>query len=160
MEKELTRQEQEEAFLKVYNETGVQKRAADAVGWTVSKAWRFIEKLRKNQPELLKTPQAPQKPHTSPKLSQPKESTLKEEKTENKANTKPQKGTMGFRTDTKKIEYWRLYADVTDTELGIMCTSAIDEYVQRHKLTEEQQAIIDIRLKALEAEKRIRQKSN
>lgn len=192
MEKELTRQEQEEIFLKVYAETNIQKEAAEAVGWDKSKAWRFIKKIREKEPErlnaamekvrtntvqvtttsvkekqeptvinakVIESPkQEPQNNEIRLKHTQPKENTLKEKRIENKANTKPQKGTMGFRANVSKIEYWRIYADVTDKELSVMCTAAIDEYIQRHELTADQQAIIDIRIQALEAERRIRNK--
>lgn len=156
MEKELTRQEQEALFLKVYNETGVQKKAAEAVGWDKSKAWRFIKKIKEKQPEQL---QVPQKPRKNIKPVQAK-TIPGEEKAQEKANTKPGKGTMGFRADLDKIEYWRMYAAVTNTELGVMCTSAIDEYIKRHGLTADQEEIINIRMKALEAERRIREKIN
>lgn len=206
MEKELTRQEQEELFLKVYAEKGTQKEAAEAVGWDKSKAWRFIKKLKEKEPERLKgattgnkdkteiitaniiesekqesqvipikiveaaqkpqetfeqiqliksTPQATQKPQTVFELKKPIETISKEE-----ANTKPQKATMGFRAEVSKIEFWRAYADATDTELGIMCTAAIDEYIQRHELTADQKEIIDIKMEALEKEKLIRAKIN
>lgn len=213
MEKELTRQEQEEIFIRIYNETGVQKEAAEAVGWDKSKAWRFVKKLKEKEPERLKgatkenkddtstgevkvasqntsqitetkdeteiitatiiesekqEPQvipvniveATQKPQTAPEPQEPIKSTPAEEKAREKANTKPQKATMGFRAEVSKIEFWRAYADATDTELGIMCTTAIDEYIQRHELTADQKEIIDIKMKALEAEKRIRGKIN
>lgn len=213
MEKELTRQEQEEIFIQIYNKTGVQKEAAEAVGWDKSKAWRFVKKLKEKEPERLKgatkenkddtstgevkvasqnTPQitetkdetekitvtiteaskqepqvipvniveATQRPQIAPELQKPIRSTPAEEKAREKANTKPQKATMGFRAEVSKIEFWRAYADATDTELGIMCTDAIDEYIQRHELTADQKEIIDIKMKALEAEKRIRGKIN
>lgn len=229
MEKELTRQEQEEIFIRIYNQTGVQKEAAEAVHWDKSKAWRFVKKLKEKEPERLNgtakenkdktsteqmevkavsqdmsqtaksedgtvktsikiteaskqepqvipvkiietqpkeqveyrlvksTTQAIQKPKTVFELQKPKERTPMEEKAREKANTKPEKATMGFRAEVSKIEFWRAYADATDTELGIMCTAAIDEYIQRHELTADQKEIIDIKMKALKAVKRIKE---
>lgn len=206
MEKELTRQEQEEIFIQIYNKTGVQKEAAEAVHWDKSKAWRFVKKLKEKEPERLKgatkenkddtstgevkvasqitetkdeteiitatiieskkqEPQvipvniveATQKPQIAQELQEPIRSTPAEEKAREKANTKPQKATMGFRAEVSKIEFWRAYADATDTELGIMCTAAIDEYIQRHEMTADQKEIIDIKMKALEAVKRIKE---
>ena len=154
MEKKMTRQEQEELFLKIYNETGVQKTAYEAVGWLPSKASYFVKKIREKEPERL---QVPQKPHSKP--MQADKTTPNEEKAKERANTKPQKGTMGFRADLDKIEFWRMYADVTDRELGAMCTVAIDEYIERHELTADQKEIINIRLKALEAEKQVRERN-
>lgn len=213
MEKELTREEQEELFLRIYNETGVQKTAAAAVNWDKSKAWRFIKKIKKKEPERLKgteqmevkatsqdTPQTAksedgtvktsikiteaskqelqvipvkiiktppkeqveyiQKPKMVFELQKPIESTSLEEKAKEKPNTKPQKATMGFRADVDRIEFWRIFADVIDTEIGVLCTAAIDEYIERYELAADQKEIIDIRLKALEAEKKIRSKYN
>lgn len=157
MEKELTRQEQEELFIEVYNKTGVQKTAAEAVNWDKSKAWRFMKNIREKESERL---QAPQKPRRGTKQIQAGKTMPCKEKAKEKANTKPQKGTMGFRADLFKIEFWRIYADATDTELSVMCTAAIDEYIQRHEPTTDQKKIIDIRMKALAEEKKIREKSN
>lgn len=154
MEKELTRKEQEELFLKIYNETGKQSEAAEAVNWDKSKAWRFIKKIREKEPERL---QAPQKPRRGTKRMQAGKTMHGKEKSQEKANTKPQKGTMGFRADLSEIEFWRIYADATDTELSVICTTAINEYIQRHEPTAKQRKIIDIRMKALEEEKRVRE---
>lgn len=155
MEKELTRQEQEELFLKVYNETGKQIEAAEAVNWDKSKAWRFIKKIKEKEPERL---QVPQKPRRGTKQMQAGKTMPGKEKAQERANTKPQKGTMGFRADLSEIEFWRIYADATDTELSVMCTAAINEYIQRHETTADQRKIIDIRMKALKEEKKIRGK--
>lgn len=154
MEKELTRQEQEERFIEVYNKTGKQSEAMKILGWDKSKASRFMKKIRETEPERL---QAPQKPRRGTKQMQAGKTMLDKEKAQEKANTKPQKGTMGFRANLSEIDFWRIYADATDTELSAMCTNAINEYIQRHEPTAKQRKIIDIRMKALEEEKRVRE---
>lgn len=107
--------------------------------------------------ELVKEP--PKEPQSSEirlEKAQPKESTPTAEKAENKANTKPQKAVMGFRADQSKIEVWKLYAEATGQEIGVMCTAAIDEYIENHELTADQKQIFDIKMNALEAERRIK----
>ena len=84
------------------------------------------------------------------------EETPKKEKAGNKANTKPQKGVMGFRAELGKIEVWKLYAEAAGLEIGAMCTAAIDEYMQSHKLTGSQKKIFDLKTRTLAEEKRIK----
>lgn len=115
------------------------------------------EKHKGKKPERL---QAPRKPRRGTKQMQAVKNMPDKEKAQEKANTKPQKGTMSFRADLSKIDFWRIYADATDIELSTMCTAAIDEYIQRYEPTADQKKIIDIRMKALEEEKKIREKSN
>lgn len=167
MEKELSRQEQEETFIKILNETGKQSEAIKIVGWDKSKASRFVKKLREEEPERLRvtkeikseasTSQATQKPEKVPEPQEPIESITKVQNSQEKPN---KKATMGFRADVDRIEFWRIFADVIDTEIGVLCTAAIDEYIKKYELAADQKEIIDIRLKALEAERKIRERGN
>lgn len=102
------------------------------------------------------TPQVSQNPNTPLKQQQPQKNTYKEEKVQNRVNTKVAKAVMGFRAEIEKMENWKLYASVTGQEIGILCTAAIDEYINRHKLTAEQQQLFNLKKQTLEAEKRMR----
>lgn len=112
-----------------------------------------------HEPIAQDTPQATEKPHTAPEPSQPMQSTPTEEKAEykpNKTATKTEKKIMGFRAAVDRMEVWKLYADATGQEISSLCTAALDEYVDRHKLTEEQKQLFDLKRKMLEDEKKIK----
>lgn len=90
------------------------------------------------------------------KQSQAIKDSSKKENLQNPTNTKPTKAVMGFRAEVEKMEDWKLYASVTGQEIGVLCTNAIDEYINHHKLTVEQQQLFDLKKQALEAEKKIK----
>ena len=84
----------------------------------------------------------------------PIKNTLIEEKVENNTNTKPQRQSFSFRADQNKIETWKLYAETIGVkDIGALWTAAIDEYINNHKLTEDQQIIYDLKKKAIEIQK-------
>ncbi|MCX4298008.1 MAG: hypothetical protein OSJ73_13390 [Lachnospiraceae bacterium] len=118
---------------------------------------KILKELIKRKSESIT--QAPQKPETAPEPHEPIKSTPSEEKAEEKPNTKQEKRVMGFRADVNKIDLWKIYAEATEQEIGVMCTAAIDEYISNHELTADQRQIFDIKIKALEAEKRIKAKN-
>lgn len=86
--------------------------------------------------------------------SQKPKNTLIEEKVENNTNTKPQRQSFSFRADQDKIETWKLYAETIGAkDIGTLWTAAIDEYINNHKLTEDQQVIYNLKKKAVEMQK-------
>ena len=99
-----------------------------------------------------------QKPEAHKKSKSSKKNASEKEKIEIQTNTKPKKAVMGFRAEQEKMEVWKLYADATGQEIGVLCTAAIDEYIKRHKLNEDQQKFFDLKKKMLEAEKKIKSK--
>lgn len=102
--------------------------------------------------KLVKTTQEPKIAHET---IQAEDNALSEEKTENKANTKPQKQSFSFRADQSKIETWKLYAETIGTkDIGTLWTAAIDEYISNHKLTADQQEIYNLKKKAVEMAKK------
>lgn len=120
---------------------------------------KAIEKNKIYQEEATEVPaQESEAIKTIPKEPQPEENTPKKEKAGNKANTKPQKGVMGFRAELAKIEVWKLYAEAAGLEIGAMCTAAIDEYMHGHKLTGSQKKIFDLKMRTLAEEKKIKGK--
>ena len=92
-------------------------------------------------------------------LTQSIKSTPKEKKSEVQTNTKPQKQSFSFRADLQKIENWKLYAESIGTDdIGALWTNAIDEYIENHSLTTDQQIVYDLKKQALEAQKKIMSK--
>lgn len=159
----------DEALKTVYR-TGKQQDGADYLQINKGTFSKKIREIEEKEPERVKrlkaeveaekdTPQAPQKPETAPEPQEPIKSTPTEEKAEEKPNTKQEKRVMGFRADVNKIDLWKIYAEATGQEIGVMCTAAIDEYISNHELTADQRQIFDIKIKALEAEKRIKAKN-
>lgn len=95
------------------------------------------------------TPQAPQKPQTA-------KNTLDEENRVYGTNMKPQKQSFSFRAEQSKIENWKLYAEtVCVGDVGALWTAALDEYIDRHKLTAEQQIIYNLKKQVLEKQKEL-----
>lgn len=164
-----TDEQMDEALKTVYR-TGKQQDGADYLQINKGTFSKKIREIEEKEPERVKrlkteveaekdTPQAPQKPETAPEPHEPIKSTPSEEKAAEKPNTKQEKRVMGFRADVNKIDLWKIYAEATEQEIGVMCTAAIDEYISNHELTADQRQIFDIKIKALEAEKRIKAKN-
>lgn len=96
------------------------------------------------------------KPKKEVKKRQAK-SMLKDESFENKAYTRTQRQAFSFRADKQKIEHWKLYAEAVGTgDIGELWTSAIEEYIQNHELTEDQKIVYDLKWRALEAQKKLK----
>ncbi len=112
---------------------------------------KHSKSYQKEEPQKQDAPQTTQKPQTASEPTQTEETPKKE-----KAEHKTKKMVMGFRADQDKVEKWKLYAEATGQEIGIMCTAAIDEYTNNHKMTTKQKQIFDIKVNALEAERRIK----
>ena len=143
--------QEEENFLNLLRQGKAYKEAYEAIGREETWANETIKNIAEAEPERLKgiPEEIKNKAHT--KQSE-------EEKGKNKANEKLKKAVMGFRAEQEKMEVWKLYADATGQEIGVLCTTAIDEYISRHKLNENQQQHFDLKKKTLEAEKKIKNK--
>lgn len=89
------------------------------------------------------TPQAPQKPQTAVEPIQTEESTPKEEKVKEKPNTKQKKQVFSFRATLDEIASWKAYATATGETMENVGTAAMNEYLDRHKLTGAEQAIFE-----------------
>lgn len=100
-----------------------------------------------------------QKPETHKKSKSSKKNPSEKEELEIQTNTEPKKAVMGFRAEQEKMEVWKLYADATGQEIGALCTAAIDEYIKRHKLNEDQQQLFNLKKKMLETEKKIKKQT-
>ena len=152
------RQQDIEAYLELLRQGKNQKEASEAVGHDKTWGSHVIAELKKKEPERLKgTPQevkeaeekAPQDTPQAPKPIKTEESTPKEEKTEEKTNIKPKskRTVMGFKANADSMKNWKLYAEATGQEIGIMCSKAIDEYIKNHPLTEKQKQFLELKQK-------------
>lgn len=97
-----------------------------------------------------------QKPQTTLEQTNSNPNPPKDEKFQNKTNAKSIKAVMGFRAEVEKMENWKIYANVTNQEIGALCTTALEEYIAQHKLTPEQQQLFDLKKQTLETEKKIK----
>lgn len=96
-----------------------------------------------------------QKPQEAQKVEQTVKSTSIEEKGEEKANTRPKKQSFSFRADQDRIENWKLYAETIGTkDIGTLWTAAIDEYINNHALTADQQEIFKLKKQAADMAKK------
>jgi len=148
-----TDEQMNEALKTVYR-TGKQQDGADYLQinkGTFSKKIREIEEKEPERVERLKaeveaekdTPQTTQKPQTAPEPQEPIKSTPAEEKAEKKANTKQKKQVFSFRATLDNIADWKAYATATGQTMENVGTAAMNEYLDRHKLTGAEQAIFE-----------------
>lgn len=148
-----TDEQMDEALKTVYR-TGKQQDGADYLQinkGTFSKKIREIEEKEPERVERLKaeveaekdTPQTTQKPQTAPEPQEPIKSTPAEEKAEEKANTKQKKQVFSFRATLDNIADWKAYATATGQTMENVGTAAMNEYLDRHKLTGAEQAIFE-----------------
>lgn len=148
-----TDEQMDEALKTVYR-TGKQQDGADYLQinkGTFSKKIREIEEKEPERVERLKaeveaekdTPQTAQKSQTAPEPQEPIKSTPAEEKAEKKANTKQKKQVFSFRATLDNIADWKAYATATGQTMENVGTAAMNEYIDRHKLTEAEQAIFE-----------------
>lgn len=148
-----TDEQMDEALKTVYR-TGKQQDGADYLQinkGTFSKKIREIEEKEPERVERLKaeveaekdTPQTTQKPQTAPEPQEPIKSTPTEEKAEEKANTKQKKQVFSFRATLDNIADWKAYATATGQTMENVGTAAMNEYLDRHKLTGAEQAIFE-----------------
>lgn len=163
------RQQDIEIFLEQLRQGKNQKEASEAAGHDKSWGSHVIAELKEKEPERLKgtpqevkdaekspqdKPQTAQKPQEATKAEQIVKSTPIEEKSEEKANTKPQKQSFSFRADQDKIESWKLYAETIGAkDIGTLWTAAIDEYISNHALTADQQKIFKLKKQAADMAK-------
>lgn len=66
---------------------------------------------------------------------------------------KKQKKMVSFRMDEDQVNQWKAYAEATGQKTEVISSKAFMEYMERHKLTADQQTIFDLKLKLLEARK-------
>lgn len=148
-----TDEQMDEALKTVYR-TGKQQDGADYLQinkGTFSKKIREIEEKEPERVERLKAeveaekdaPQTTQKPQTAPEPQEPIKSTPAEEKAEEKANTKQKKQVFSFRATLDNIADWKAYATATGQTMENVGTAAMNEYLDRHKLTGAEQAIFE-----------------
>ncbi|MCM1181229.1 MAG: hypothetical protein NC347_13295 [Clostridium sp.] len=97
----------------------------------------------KKEAEPQDTPQTTQKPQTAPEPSQPIENTPKEEKAEEKPNTKQKKQVFSFRATIEDIASWKAYATATGQTMENVGTAAMNEYLENHRLTGAEQSIFE-----------------
>lgn len=67
----------------------------------------------------------------------------KESKAKIKDAVKPKK-VFSFRADGDKVDQWRLHAKARGMKVDQLGEKALEEYIKRHKLTENQQQIFDL----------------
>ena len=153
--------QEEEAFLNLLRQGKSRKEAYEAIGREKTWASKTIKKIRETEPERLRgtaeeikdeapaeqptqdTPQTPQKPQTAPEPHEPIKSTPTEEKAEEKPNTKQKKQVFSFRATLDNIADWKAYATATGQTMENVGTAAMNEYLDRHKLTGAEQAIFE-----------------
>lgn len=146
--------EQMDEALKIFYRTGKQQDGVDYLQinkGTFSKKIREIEEKEPERVERLKaeveaekdTPQTTQKPQTAPEPQEPIKSTPAEEKAEEKPNTKQKKQVFSFRATLDNIADWKAYATATGQTMENVGTAAMNEYIDRHKLTGAEQAIFE-----------------
>lgn len=153
-----TDEQMDEALKTVYR-TGKQQDGADYLQinkGTFSKKIREIEEKEPERVERLKAeveaekeatakdaPQAPQKPETATEPQEPIQTPAVEEKAEEKPNTKQKKQVFSFRATLDNIADWKAYATATGQTMENVGTAAMNEYLDRHKLTGAEQAIFE-----------------
>lgn len=170
--------QEEEAFLNLLRQGKSRKEACEVIGREKTWACRTLKRIRETEPDRLKgivektknkasaeqleekiptqdASQTQKKPETATKPQEPIESIPMEEKAEEKRVMR----VTGFRADVNKINLWRIYAEATGQEIGVMYTTAIDEYISNHKLTTDQQTIYDLKKKILEVERKMKEQS-
>lgn len=97
----------------------------------------------KKEAEPQDTPQTTQKPQTAPEPSQAEIPTPKEEKAEEKPNTKQKKQVFSFRATIEDIASWKAYATATGQTMENVGTAAMNEYLENHRLTGAEQSIFE-----------------
>ena len=147
--------QEEEAFLNLLRQGKSRKEAYEAIGREKTWASKTIKKIRETEPERLRgtaeeikdepqdTPQTMQKPQIAPEPSQAEIPTPKEEKAEEKPNTKQKKQVFSFRATIEDIASWKAYATATGQTMENVGTAAMNEYLENHKLTGAEQAIFE-----------------
>lgn len=155
--KPYTNEQMDEALKAAYR-SGRQQDGADLLSINKGTFSRNKREIEENEPERVErlkaeveaekaiaqdTPQAPQKPQTAPEPIQTEESTPKEEKAEEKPNTKQKKQVFSFRATIEDIASWKAYATATGQTMENVGTAAMNEYLENHKLTGAEQAIFE-----------------
>lgn len=102
---------------------------------------KILKELIKRKSESIT--QAPQKPETAPEPHEPIQTPVAEEKAEEKPNTKQKKQVFSFRATLDNIADWKAYATATGQTMENVGTAAMNEYLDRHKLTGAEQAIFE-----------------
>ena len=66
-------------------------------------------------------------------------------KTEPEKEKKPVKKVFSFRTLAEDADDWRLWADAKGMKVDDLGTAALKEYIKKHKLTDEQRQIYELK---------------
>lgn len=144
----------EKRILELYNSgMTVQKDIADTIGKHKSAVSRAMARIREEFPELINEPDSTEQEQEQAAGPEPEqeESGEQAEPAENGdsgADTAPKKAVkkvFGFKTEQKHIDRWRLYAEATQQEIGVMCTEAIESWIDKMQLTEEQKELLNIK---------------
>lgn len=101
-----------------------------------------IEKSEKQEPQYM-TLKVTEVPQEAPKQFELHKSTPTEEKAAERANTKQKKQVFSFRATLDNIADWKAYATATGQTMENVGTAAMNEYLDRHKLTGAEQAIFE-----------------
>ena len=148
-----TDEQMDEALKTVYR-TGKQIDGANYLNINKGTFNKKIREIEEKEPERVKrlkaeveaekdTPQSPQKPETAPEPHEPIQTPVAEEKAEEKPNTKQKKQVFSFRATLDNIADWKAYATATGQTMENVGTAAMNEYIDRHKLTGAEQAIFE-----------------
>lgn len=65
------------------------------------------------------------------------------EKKENKKSTAGEKIVFSFRSPKSSVESWRIYANVKGMKVEDLGAAALDEYMKKHPLSNEEQAVFN-----------------
>lgn len=64
-------------------------------------------------------------------------------KTENKKAPVGEKIVFSFRSPKNSVESWRIYANIKGMKVEELGAAALDEYIKKHPLSEEEQAVFN-----------------
>lgn len=161
--------QEKEKFIEFLKQGKNRIEAAQLIGHKEAWASRTLKKIREMEPSRLENTteavkcepqeqdmlQTTQKFQTAPEPTQTIENTPKEEKATEAANTKAEKQTFSFRTEQGYIEDWKAYAETIGTkDVGALWAAAINEYIENHPLTANQQEIYNLKKKIIEMQRK------
>lgn len=88
---------------------------------------------------------ATESPTESPKRSTKRNTkTVKEEPKEEPQ--KAQKKVFSFRAEVDQVDSWRVYADAKGMKVDELGEKALQEYIKKHSLTEDQRQIYELKM--------------
>ena len=75
------------------------------------------------------------------------ESKSTKEEAKKKSTEKLQKKVFSFRAEAETVDSWRLWADAKGMKVDDLGEKALQEYIKRHPLSEDQKQIYDLKKK-------------